>query len=269
LDLMMHWQRVGFVHGVMNTDNMSILGLTIDYGPYGWLENFEQGWTPNTTDAGQRRYRYSNQPLIGMWNLTQLGNAIVPLIEETKPLEEILGKYQTDYLERFYLQVAKKIGLHVIDEDVKKLVVKLEENLEQTEMDMTLFYRDLAKYDASDTRGFLDSLRSSSYAEDFSEFDAIWSEWLEEYGGMIRREGLDPAERIAGMNRQNPKYVLRNYMAQMAIDEANAGNYKLVGELYQLLQKPYDEQPEMEKWFAKRPDWAKNKVGCSMLSCSS
>ena len=86
---------------------------------------------------------------------------------------------------------------------------------------------------------------------------------------MIRREGLDPAERIAGMNRQNPKYVLRNYMAQMAIDEANAGNYKLVGELYQLLQKPYDEQPEMEKWFAKRPDWAKNKVGCSMLSCSS
>lgn len=269
LDLMMHWQRVGFVHGVMNTDNMSILGLTIDYGPYGWLENFEQGWTPNTTDAGQKRYRYGNQPSIGLWNLTQLGNAIVPLIEETKPLEEILGKYQEDYLRKYYAQIAAKTGLTKIDEELKTLAIDLEALLEESEMDMTIFYRNLAKFDPADAPAFIGTLSDTSYAEDLLPFADKWSKWLTAYGQKIKKENADPVERIAAMNRQNPKYVLRNYMAQLAIDDADKGDYGLIEELYEMLKKPYDEQPEMERWFTKRPEWAKNRVGCSMLSCSS
>ncbi|MEZ5347319.1 MAG: YdiU family protein [Pyrinomonadaceae bacterium] len=269
LDLMMHWQRVGFVHGVMNTDNMSILGLTIDYGPYGWLENFEQDWTPNTTDAGQRRYRYGNQPSIGLWNLTQLGNAIVPLIGETKPLENILGVYQDNYLVKYYEQIAAKTGLSEIDEDMKKLAVGLEALLEESEMDMTIFYRNLAKFDPADQSAFMEILKEASYAADFSPFEEKWSDWLAAYGQKIRKENADPEKRTAAMNRENPKYVLRNYMAQLAIDDADKGDYGLIEELYEMLKRPYDEQPEMEKWFAKRPDWAKNRVGCSMLSCSS
>ena len=167
LDLMMHWQRVGFVHGVMNTDNLSILGLTIDYGPYGWLENFEQDWTPNTTDSQHRRYRYGNQPSIGLWNLTQLGNAIVPLIGETKGLEDILGKYQEDYLKKYYEQIAAKIGLSEIDEAFKKLAIELEEILEESEMDMTLFYRRLNKFDSAKPTDFIELLQDSSYARGF------------------------------------------------------------------------------------------------------
>ena len=269
LDLMMHWQRVGFVHGVMNTDNLSILGLTIDYGPYGWLENFEQDWTPNTTDAQHRRYRYGNQPSIGLWNLTQLGNAIAPLIGETKPLEDIIAKYQEAYLRKYYEQAAAKVGLSKIDDGFKKLAVELEEILEESEMDMTLFYRNLNKFDAAKPSDFIGLLKESSYAEDFSKSEQKWVDWLEVYAGRIVEENKDSGERISEMNLQNPKYVLRNYMAQLAIDDADKGDYGLVGKLYRMLKKPYDEQPEMEKWFAKRPDWAKNRVGCSMLSCSS
>ena len=269
LDLMMHWQRVGFVHGVMNTDNLSILGLTIDYGPYGWLENFEQDWTPNTTDKQHRRYRYGNQPSIGLWNLTQLGNAIVPLIGETKPLEDILGKYQEDYLEKYYGQIAAKIGLDEIDDGFKKLGIELEEILEESEMDMTMFYRNLNKFDATNPAEFVGSLKDSSYAEDFSTHETKWNEWLVEYANRIIKESKNPDKRVSEMNRQNPKYVLRNYMAQLAIDDADKGDYGLINELYEMLKNPYDEQPEMEKWFVKRPDWAKNRVGCSMLSCSS
>lgn len=269
LDLMMHWQRVGFVHGVMNTDNLSVLGLTIDYGPYGWLEPFEQDWTPNTTDKQHRRYRYGNQPSIGLWNLTQLGNAIVPLIGETKPLEKTLGKYQEDYLRKYYEQIAAKIGLIEINEGFKKLAMELEEILEEFEMDMTMFYRNLNKFDASKPTDFIKLLKDSSYAEDFSKHEAKWNEWLSEYANRIIKEASDPDKRIAAMNLQNPKYVLRNYMAQLAIDDADKGDYELLNELYEMLKNPYDEQSEMEKWFAKRPDWAKNRVGCSMLSCSS
>lgn len=108
LALIVHWQRVGFVHGVMNTDNMSILGLTIDYGPYGWLEGFEEGWTPNTTDLQQKRYRYGNQPNIGLWNLYQLANALYPLIEEVAPLEDALNQYRTGFPKAMIQMMRKK-----------------------------------------------------------------------------------------------------------------------------------------------------------------
>ncbi len=267
LDLMIHWERVGFVHGVMNTDNMSILGLTIDYGPYGWLENYDPNWTPNTTDAGQKRYRFGNQASVGVWNLMQLGNALYPLIEDAEPLEEILENYQTSYLPKHVRMMSDKLGLkESADTD---FIGELEQLMYQTEMDLTLFFRNLSEFDAKNPHDFWSKLEASSYSENLKKFKPNWTEFLSNYANILLAENCETSERIAAMKAVNPKYVLRNYMAQLAIDAADAGDYSIVDELFKLLLKPYDEQPEAEKWFAMRPDWAKSKVGCSMLSCSS
>ncbi|MGI8495212.1 MAG: protein adenylyltransferase SelO [Pyrinomonadaceae bacterium] len=267
LDLMIHWERVGFVHGVMNTDNMSILGLTIDYGPYGWLENYDPNWTPNTTDAGQKRYRFGNQASVGVWNLMQLGNALYPLIEDVESLEEILENYQTSYLPKHVRMMSDKLGLKESAET--EFIVELEKLMYQTEMDLTLFFRNLSEFDANNPTEFWTKIEESSYSETLEKFKPDWREFLSNYAEITLAENREKSERIAAMNSVNPKYVLRNYMAQLAIDAAGLGDYSVVDELFNLLLKPYDEQPESEKWFAKRPDWAKTKVGCSMLSCSS
>jgi uncharacterized protein YdiU (UPF0061 family) len=267
LDLMIHWERVGFVHGVMNTDNMSILGLTIDYGPYGWLEDYDPDWTPNTTDAGQRRYRFGNQAAIGLWNLLQLGNALYPLIEDAAPLEEILDGYQTTYLPKHVRMMSDKLGLKT--EAEVDFIVDLETLLYQSEMDLTLFFRNLNKFDENNPNEFWTLLQESSYSKNLEGLKEKWTAFLQNYAEIMIAENLPKAERTAAMNRTNPKYVLRNYMAQLAIDAADAGDNSVVDELFNLLLRPYDEQPGMEKWFDKRPDWAKTKVGCSMLSCSS
>ncbi len=269
LELMLHWERVGFVHGVMNTDNLSILGFTIDYGPYGWLEPYDPNWTPNTTDRQFKRYRFGNQAMIALWNLVQLANALYPLIEDAEALEMILKKYQPEYFRRHLEQTVAKLGIEGNDETLEKLVFDLEELMHKTEIDMTLFYRNLNKFDAEKPSDFLTLLSEMSYIEKFKYFEKQWSDWLQEYAQQIITENKDSSERISAMNKINPKYVLRNYMAQMAIDKADEGDNSLVAELYELLKSPYDEQPDMEKWFSKRPDWAKNRVGCSMLSCSS
>jgi len=267
LDLMIHWERVGFVHGVMNTDNMSILGLTIDYGPYGWLEDYDPNWTPNTTDAGQKRYRYGNQASVGLWNLLQLGNALYPLIGDTAPLEEILDKYQTDYLPKHVRMISDKLGLKNAGEI--DFIVELEKLLYQSEMDMTLFFRRLSRFDENNPNEFWTKLEESSYSANLAKLKPQWTDFLANYSDILIAEAGEKNERTAAMNRVNPKYVLRNYMAQLAIDAADEGDYSVVDELFKLLLKPYDEQPESEKWFAKRPNWAKEKAGCSMLSCSS
>lgn len=267
LDLVIHWERVGFVHGVMNTDNMSILGLTIDYGPYGWLEDYDPNWTPNTTDAGQKRYRFGNQAAIGLWNLLQLGNALFPLIEDAAPLEEILDSYQTNYLPKHVRMMSDKLGLKTQAET--DFIVELETLLYQSEMDLTLFFRNLNKFDENNPSEFWTLLQESSYSENLENFREKWNIFFAVYAEILIAENREKSERISQMNSVNPKYVLRNYMAQLAIDAADEGDYSIVDELFNLLLKPYDEQPESEKWFAKRPDWAKTKVGCSMLSCSS
>jgi len=252
---------------VMNTDNMSILGLTIDYGPYGWLEDYDPNWTPNTTDAGQKRYRYGNQASIGLWNLLQLGNALYPLIEDAAPLEEILDKYQTSYLPKHIRMMSDKLGLKT-EVDVN-FIAELENLLYQSEMDMTLFFRRLNQFDENNPNQFWTKIEESSYSATLEKFKPQWTDFLRNYAEILDAEAREKTERTAAMNLVNPKYVLRNYMAQLAIDAADAGDYSIVDELFNLLLKPYDEQPESEKWFAKRPDWAKEKAGCSMLSCSS
>ncbi|WP_136480280.1 protein adenylyltransferase SelO [Cognatitamlana onchidii] len=271
LKMIIHWQRVGFVHGVMNTDNMSILGLTIDYGPYGWLEGYDYGWTPNTTDRQHKRYRYGNQPNIGLWNLLQLANALYPLIEEAEPLEAILNQYKKDFDKRQLDMMRSKLGFLMKDEKDQLLIQDLEDNLHLTETDMTIFFRDLSNVKKEEPSKGLKIVYDAFYKPDevVGNIEKRWGDWFATYTSRLQKELLSDEERRLKMNQVNPKYVLRNYMAQLAIDDADNGDYKLIGELFQMLKKPYDEQPQYQKWFVKRPDWARHKVGCSMLSCSS
>lgn len=276
LDLVIEWQRVGFVHGVMNTDNMSILGLTIDYGPYGWLEGYEPDWTPNTTDRSQRRYRYGQQPGVALWNLVQLANALMPLVKDTILLEASLADFQLKFPKKYLAMLRRKLGLAIPQDGDAELAEELEKLLAYAETDMTLFFRNLSLVQKNGglaaNKTFFDHLQTAMYQpEDMNaDLQQKWEDWLERYLQRLQLETASDEERRTAMNLANPKYVLRNYMAQLAIDQADLGDFSLVDELYQLLKKPYDEQPEMEeKWFVKRPEWARNKVGCSMLSCSS
>lgn len=270
LDMIIHWQRVGFVHGVMNTDNMSILGQTIDYGPYGWLEGYDLNWTPNTTDRQYKRYRYGAQLEIGLWNLHKLANALYLLIEEPEGLETILRSYSTKLKKAYPKMMRDKLGLFIEDENDAELIFELEEVLQLTETDMTIFFRNLGYFSGTSSNG-LQIVTDAFYApkEVPGTVKDRWNLWFKSYAERLENETTSTKERKKRMDAINPKYVLRNYMAQLAIDDAEKGDYNLIETLFQLLKKPYDEQPDNEKWFAKRPEWARNKVGCSMLSCSS
>ena len=164
-----------------------------------------------------------------------------------------------------------KLGLLSVVENDVLLIKDLEENLQLTETDMTIFFRNLGNYKTGKPLEGLKIVADAFYIKS-EVIDAVkskWAEWFERYNARLHQESLSETERKEKMNQVNPKYVLRNYMAQLAIDDADKGDYKLIDELFKMLRKPYDEQPENQKWFAKRPEWARHKVGCSMLSCSS
>jgi len=272
LETIVHWQRVGFVHGVMNTDNLSILGLTIDYGPYGWLEGYDPRWTPNTTDREHKRYRYENQPNIGLWNLLQLANALYPLIEEAEPLEAVLETYKTTFEQRALEMHKSKLGLEKSGAADRELYDKLEETLQLTETDMTLFFRKLSSLSKTNNPKEAMLLIHDAFYKPKELTKSVvqkWETWFSSYLQRLKKETNTDSERKEKMNAVNPKYVLRNYMAQLAIEAAEKGDYSLIDELFVLLKNPYDEQPDAERWFVKRPEWARHKVGCSMLSCSS
>ena len=277
--MIVHWLRVGFVHGVMNTDNMSILGLTIDYGPYGWLEDYDSNWTPNTTDAASHRYAFGKQPQIAHWNLVQLANALYPLIEQTEPLEKALGSYVQEFESGWQTTMAHKLGLQSFKPDLDdSLVGGLLEILQLAETDMTIFYRRLASLeldakpvDQIDDTAFIQPLLDAYYVPEqlTPETTARLAAWLRRYHDRVREDGTDDETRRTRMNAVNPKYVLRNYLAQLAIDKAEQGDPSLVHDLLELLRHPYDEQSDKEAYAKKRPDWARQRPGCSMLSCSS
>ena len=269
--LIIHWMRVGFVHGVMNTDNLSIIGETIDYGPYGWIDNFDLGWTPNTTDAQGKRYSFGAQAEIGQWNLFQLANAIYPLIEDAEPLNNILNDYAALYQQSWGEMMASKLGFEEYQSDDNELFISLENIMTELEMDMTLFYRLLAKATLNHSTNVLAFFHECFYQPEALELPEITllEQWLVRYFKRLEANCYDNDERAIKMNRVNPKYVLRNYLAQQAIEQAEQGNYELLHTLQTVFMNPYDEQPAFEQYAAKRPEWAKNKAGCSMLSCSS
>ncbi|MCQ8103350.1 YdiU family protein [Methylomonas sp. SURF-2] len=270
-EMIAHWQRVGFVHGVMNTDNMSILGLTIDYGPYGWLENYDPDWTPNTTDAQGRRYRFGNQPKIAYWNLVQLANALYPLILKAEPLQDALTVFTQTFEQTWQRMQADKLGLTAFDPAVdQSLTAELAGLLQAAETDMTLFYRGLSAIEAdSALADFRAHLEACAYAPLSAETLSLADAWFKIYQGRLQRDGRPRIERQQSMDAVNPLYVLRNYLAQQAIDLAEQGDFSEVWQLLEVLRRPYTEQAGKQRFAEKRPDWAKQRAGCSMLSCSS
>jgi uncharacterized protein YdiU (UPF0061 family) len=274
--LVVDWMRVGFVHGVLNTDNMSILGLTIDYGPYGWLEDFDPGWTPNTTDAGMRRYRYGAQPEVVHWNLLQLANALMGVTEDADPLQDALDGYARAYTERFRAVTAERLGWGAPVDGDDDRIKALFGVLTRTEIDQVRFYRDLADVPvdvdgALTDQALLDPLAAAWYRPEEMTGDVAEAMvgWLRDWGARVTAGGLGDAERRARMDALNPLYVPRNYLAQQAIDAAEGGEVGELHELLDVLRRPYDDQPGKERFAERRPEWARDRVGCSQLSCSS
>ncbi len=260
------WMRVGFVHGVMNTDNMSILGLTIDYGPYGWLESYDLDWTPNITDASGRRYRFGHQPQVAFWNVAQLGRALAPLVDDVAPLERAVAAFQPEMATQYRAMMLRKLGLCELPSttaDDDQLLASLGALLVSIETDMPLFYRGLA-------RGLsIEHVRDAYYRVPTAADAAQLAAWLAHYAARIAREGLSEGERRARMDAINPLYVPRNYLVQEVIEATERGDRAALPELVDVLRRPYVEQPGREHFAGKRPEWARHKPGCSMLSCSS
>lgn len=263
-----HWMRVGFVHGVMNTDNLSVLGLTLDYGPYGWVEDFDPDWTPNTTDAQGRRYRFGTQPQVAYWNLSRLAQALSPLFADVAPLQAGLAAYASTFLACTRRDAAAKLGLAAADDDDLQLYQRWQQLMQEGAMDMTLAWRALMRLDPVAPEAAL--LNAVYYDQARQQaVQAPLQQWLQDYAARLRSDPLSASERLAKMTAANPLYVLRNWLAQEAIDRAEQGDLGGVHALQDVLRDPYTERAGLEHFAGKRPGWADHRAGCSMLSCSS
>lgn len=255
-DLFAQWQAVGFMHGVLNTDNMSILGLTIDYGPFGFMEAYRSGHICNHSDYSGR-YRYKHQPDVGLWNLNRLGEALGTLIDEVK-MVKALGYYERRFLQRYSELLHQKLGLFdAPQEGDAKLINEFMTMMEASGADFTNSFRALAQVNAEDSDP-VEALR-----DEFFDRNAF-AEWLQAYRERLKQSEISDAERRERMNRINPRYILRNYLAQVAIEQAQKKDYSEIDRLMTLLQRPYDEQPGMEDYTRPAPDWAVDmEVSCS------
>lgn len=251
--LMAQWQAVGFNHGVMNTDNMSIHGLTIDYGPYAFLDDYDFQNICNHTDT-YGRYSFGSQPNIGEWNLRALMKALSPLVSEER-MAEFLGKnYAKLYTQHYIYRMGKKLGFDKLEDGDVELVGHLLGTLQGLSVDYTLFFRRLSHY-GGDRKEILN----------LCLYHQPMIDWLDEYDKRLKHNTSTTQERHEKMKAVNPKYVLKNYMLQEAIDAAHNGDYSVVEQLFTVAQTPFDEHPEFERWAEATPDEFKNKK----LSCSS
>jgi uncharacterized protein YdiU (UPF0061 family) len=254
-DLMAQWQAVGFSHGVMNTDNMSILGLTLDYGPFGFLDAFDPGFVCNHSDTGGR-YAFDQQPDVAAWNLTKLAQALVPLMS-VETASQAISEYPQTFGRAYLERMAAKFGL-VADDDLVPLVMDALQLLAQNRVDYTIFLRRLCDFDS--TAGTANAPLRDLFL-DRAAFDA----WASRYAAALRRQGSDDVTRSQAMRARNPKYILRNHLAEIAIRRAaDHRDYSEVDRLHALLARPFDEQPEYEAYAAEPPDWARKiEVSCS------
>lgn len=259
--LVAQWQLVGFTHGVLNSDNMSMLGLTIDYGPYGFLDTYQSAFVCNHSDE-LGRYAYDQQPRIGLFNLSCLAQAMLPLLDEdsgeraAEHAKQLLADYQPAYLAHYYRGMAAKLGLQSFREGDEVLISSLFELMEQA-VDFTNFFRRLSHTDLTEDND--DPMRDMFI--DREGFTA----WQQDYLARLDSDKADQASRRRQMLAVNPRFVLRNYLAQQAIERAEKGDFSEVETLHDLLQHPFDEQPERAEYAAEPPDWARHID----LSCSS
>ena len=265
---MAEWQRVGFVHGVMNTDNMSILGLTIDYGPYSFVDHYDPLFTPNTTDLPGRRYAFSRQAPVAKWNLGALGGAIVPLLHSEEELMTVIDGYDDAYWNAFYGMMANKLGLDEIRKDDVKLISNLEKLLATLQPDMTIFYQLLITVPQDEAKeSILSHFAESFYRQPSSAEADNFYQWMQAYKTRRFNSTINGEESIRRMQTANPRFILRNYLLHQAIEELEKGDNTLFVKLQQAMKEPYSGNHD--EFFQKRPGWATEKAGCSMLSCSS
>ena len=253
-ELMAQWQAVGFSHGVMNTDNMSILGLTLDYGPFGFLDAFDPGYVCNHSDTSGR-YAFDQQPDVAAWNLTKLAQTLVPLMS-VEAASQAISEYPQLFGRAYLERMAAKFGLPPGSETAT-LVMDALQLLAQNHVDYTIFLRRLCNFDSGENAP--NTLRDLFL--DRAAFDA----WAARYAAALRQQGSVDTERAAAMRRVNPKYILRNHLAEIAIRRAaDDRDYSEVNRLHALLARPFDEQPEYEAYAAEPPDWARKiEVSCS------
>ncbi|CAN0902013.1 Protein adenylyltransferase SelO [Linum grandiflorum] len=262
------WQGVGFTHGVLNTDNMSILGLTIDYGPFGFLDAFDPSFTPNTTDLPGRRYCFANQPDIGLWNIAQFGATLTAAgLVSDKEANYAMERYGTKFMDEYQSIMTKKLGLPKYN---KQLLGKLLNNMAVDKVDYTNFFRTLSniKADPNIPEDELLVPLKAVLLDIGKERKEAWTTWVQTYIQELAASGVSDEERKPQMDAVNPKYILRNYLCQMAIDAAEGGDFSEVRRVLKLVERPYDEQPGMEKYARLPPAWA-YRPGVCMLSCSS
>lgn len=260
--MIVEWMRVGFVHGVMNTDNMSILGLTIDYGPFSFVDDYDPNFTPNTTDLPGRRYAFGKQPSIAKWNLAALANAIAPLLEDTDELVEAVDSYDDIFWEKYFTMICSKLGLDFKTEHLE-MIRTLEQVMSSIKPDMTLFFKLLEELPSSiDSKElalahFNESLyRTPSAAQSDKLFEFIQA--YKPHSTSVSKEK---------MQRANPVFIPRNYLLHQAIEQLQSGSNELFLELQEAIRDPYSDR--FKKYLVKRPDWAAQTPGSSMLSCSS
>jgi uncharacterized protein YdiU (UPF0061 family) len=268
--LMVEWMRVGFVHGVMNTDNMSILGVTIDYGPYSFVDDYDPMFTPNTTDLPGRRYAFGRQASVAQWNLSCLAGALAPLFEDTKGLEAELNRYPEVFSHDYRSMMARKLGLGNFRNDDVSLVTRLEQALAAIKPDMTIFYRLLMDlpHNEIDEAEVAEFLSPALYKEIQPEELVLLNRLVKDLTDRRNSNELSPAINREQMNKANPVFIPRNYLLHQSIEELQQGNNGLFMRLQEAIKNPYDDVHD-EDLLGRRPDWASQKAGCSMLSCSS
>jgi uncharacterized protein YdiU (UPF0061 family) len=262
-ELMAAWQSVGFCHGVMNTDNMSILGLTIDYGPFGFLDGFDPDHICNHSDD-RGRYSWNNQPQIGFWNLRALAQALLPLVAgaqaNPQPLIDVLQTYEQRFPQAMRQRWRDKLGLATQRDDDGELAVALLQVMAKGAADFTITFRRLGDYRSALPPDDAANAPVRDLFLDREGFDA----WARRYSERLQAEGSVDAERAERMCRVNPVYVLRNHMAETAIRLAQKGDFSEVQRLHRLLQTPFDLQPGAEADADFPPAWATAiEVSCS------
>lgn len=265
IDMVIHWMRVGFTHGVMNTDNMSILGLTIDYGPYSMLDKFDLNFTPNTTDLPGRRYAYGRQPSVVYWNLAMLAESLFKLEKNNDEIKTLLQSYQEIFYKKYELMMHRKLSLKESDKSTE-FVQRTLQVLEKFEFDYTSFFKVLETiHDQSNIDKFTrEDFKDFSYKDITGDDELLIKAYLKEY--LTLKDFSDQAQRL--MKESNPSFILRNYLLHVAISELNQGKSDTFDQLQKALKDPYSDE-HLKSFPKKAPEWAFKTAGCSQLSCSS